>query len=73
MVDRNMLTRVWNEMDYRIDVCRINKGGHIEDLLNYVKKYKVILSIGVRTTVIHCVVYLLLIFKMFHGLMNNPV
>jgi len=27
-----MLTRVWNEMDYRIDVCRITKSGHIEHL-----------------------------------------
>jgi hypothetical protein len=26
-VDRDMLTRAWNEMDYRIDVCRITKGG----------------------------------------------
>jgi hypothetical protein len=26
LVDRDMLTRVWNEMDYRIDVCRITKG-----------------------------------------------
>jgi hypothetical protein len=31
------------------------------------------LSIGVRITMIRCVVYLLRIFKMFHGLMNNPV
>jgi len=31
-VNRDMLTRVWNEMDYRIDVCRITKGGHIEHL-----------------------------------------
>ena len=30
LVDRDMLTRVWNEMDYRIDVCRITKGGHTE-------------------------------------------
>jgi hypothetical protein len=29
LVDREMLTRVWVEMDYRIDVCRITKGGHI--------------------------------------------
>jgi hypothetical protein len=28
-VDRDMLTRVWNEMDYRIDVCRITKDGCI--------------------------------------------
>ena len=32
LVGRDMLTRVWNEMDYRIDVCRITKGGHIEHL-----------------------------------------
>ena len=32
LVDRDMLRRVWNEMDYRIDVCRITKGGHIEHL-----------------------------------------
>jgi hypothetical protein len=25
-VDRDMLTRVWTEMDYRKDVCRITKG-----------------------------------------------
>ena len=32
--DRDTLTRVWNEMDYHIDVCRITKGGHIEHLWN---------------------------------------
>ena len=32
LVDRDMLTRVWNEMDYRIDVCHITKGEHIEHL-----------------------------------------
>jgi hypothetical protein len=31
-VDRDRLTRVWNEMDYRIDACLITKGGHIEHL-----------------------------------------
>jgi hypothetical protein len=30
LADHDMLTRVWDEMDYRIDVCRITKGGHIE-------------------------------------------
>jgi hypothetical protein len=34
LVDRDMLTGVWNEMDFRIDVCRITKGGHIEHLRN---------------------------------------
>ena len=32
LVDRDMLTRVWNDMDCRIDVCRTTKGGHIEQL-----------------------------------------
>jgi len=32
LVDRDMLTRVCNEMDYHINVCRITKGGHIEHL-----------------------------------------
>jgi hypothetical protein len=26
--DRVMLQRVWAEMDYRLDVCRVTKGGH---------------------------------------------
>ena len=29
---RDMLTRVWNELGYRIDVCRIIQGAHIEHL-----------------------------------------
>jgi hypothetical protein len=37
------------------------------------KTWKVSLSIGVRITMIRCVVYLLLIFKTFNELMNNPV
>jgi hypothetical protein len=32
LVDREMLTGVCNEMDYRIDVCRITKDGHVEHL-----------------------------------------
>ena len=32
LVDGDMLTRVWNKMDYRINVCRITKGGYIEHL-----------------------------------------
>ena len=27
-----MLDSVWNELDYRVDVCRITKGAHIEHL-----------------------------------------
>jgi hypothetical protein len=31
-IDRQMLQRVWQELDYRIDICRVTKGGHIERL-----------------------------------------
>jgi hypothetical protein len=37
------------------------------------KLLRVSLSIGVTITTILCVLYLLRIFKMFHGLMNNPI
>jgi hypothetical protein len=29
---------VWNELDYRVNVCRITNGAHIEHLLRYVTK-----------------------------------
>jgi hypothetical protein len=49
-----------------------NKDNYMNRLL-LEKTWRVSLSIGVRITTIRCVVYLLRIFKMLHGLMNNPV
>jgi hypothetical protein len=31
-IDGKMLQRVWQELYYRIDICLITKGGHIEHL-----------------------------------------
>jgi hypothetical protein len=31
-VDDDMLTRVWQKFDYRVDICRVTKGAHIENL-----------------------------------------
>ena len=31
-ITADMLRTVWNELDYRVDVCRITKGAHIEHL-----------------------------------------
>jgi hypothetical protein len=31
-VDEDMLTRVWPEFDYRVHICRVTKGAHIEHL-----------------------------------------
>ena len=31
-ITADMLQTAWNELDYRVDVCRIAKGAHIEHL-----------------------------------------
>jgi hypothetical protein len=31
-IDVPMLTRVWQEFEYRIDVCRVTRGAHLENL-----------------------------------------
>jgi hypothetical protein len=31
-IDAPMLTRMWQELEYRIDVCRVTRGAHIEHL-----------------------------------------
>jgi len=31
-IDAPKLTRVWQELEYRIDVCRVTRGAHIEHL-----------------------------------------
>ena len=42
-IDAPMLTRVWQELEYRIDVCRVTRGAHIEHL-QFVKKKKKLLQ-----------------------------
>ena len=31
-IDAPMLTRVWQELEYRIDVCHVTRGAYIEHL-----------------------------------------
>jgi hypothetical protein len=31
-INHQMLQCVWQELDYRIDICRVTKGGRIEHL-----------------------------------------
>jgi hypothetical protein len=31
-IDRQMLQRAWQELHYRIDICRVTNGGHIKQL-----------------------------------------
>jgi len=37
------MTRVWQELQYRIDVCRVTRGAHIEHLLLSKKTFSVFL------------------------------
>jgi hypothetical protein len=31
-IDHQMLQHVWQELDYKIDICRVTKGGYTEYL-----------------------------------------
>jgi hypothetical protein len=42
--DAAMLTGVWQELEYRIDVCRVTRGAHIEHL--YLSKLNFQFSCG---------------------------
>ena len=37
-IDGNMLKRFWQQLDYRIDICRVTKGAHIEHFWAYFLK-----------------------------------
>ena len=79
LVDRDMLTRV--ERDGLSHKClpyyqRWIHWAAVKYIYIYIyiyKTWRISLSIGVRNTMIRWVVYLLRIFKTFHGLLNNPV
>ena len=53
-----MLTRVWTELDYQLDVCRISQGGHIEHLWCMKKTCRVSGSVDIRIIMICCIVCL---------------
>jgi hypothetical protein len=31
-ITRDTLHKVWDELDYRLDICRVTRGAHIESL-----------------------------------------
>jgi hypothetical protein len=35
-VDKDMLRSVWTDLDYRIDICRVTKGSHTQNIGNFV-------------------------------------
>ncbi|KAJ4438148.1 hypothetical protein ANN_14087 [Periplaneta americana] len=41
LVDGPMLQRIWQEIDYRLDVCRVTQGAHIEHIECNIRKEEV--------------------------------
>jgi hypothetical protein len=72
-IDREMLRRVWSEMDYRFDVCHFTKGGHRAFMMYAKQTWRVSLSIGMLHVTILCSIQVYQYFVMFHGITNNPV
>ena len=35
------VAHVWQELDYRVDICRVTKGGHMEHLLGRTRTWSV--------------------------------
>jgi hypothetical protein len=42
-IDAPILTLVWQELEYRIDVCRVTRGAHIEASIRQAKTFSFLL------------------------------
>ena len=56
-ITADMLQTVWNELYYRVDVCRITKGAHIEHL--YVTKTSSVVLLNKKINILLSQVYCL--------------
>jgi hypothetical protein len=45
-IDRNMLERVWDELDYRMDIYRVTNGAHTLSIFRVCKTFRVCHSNG---------------------------
>ena len=62
-IDGNMLKLVWQQLDYRIDICRVTKGAHIEHL--WADFYWWINLVTYITYVWNCILFWQLISKIY--------
>jgi len=63
-----MLTCVWQELEYRIDVCRVTSGAHIKRL------YFFSFPVAVRNSIkVGPLVFLLYMFLITEDIMKRPV
>jgi hypothetical protein len=72
-IDAPMLTRVWQELEYRMDVCRVTRGAHIKHL-RFVKKKKNSFPAAVNNSIrAGPLVFLLYVFVITENIMKHPV
>jgi hypothetical protein len=68
-IDRQILQRVWQQIDYRIDICRVTKGGHIEHLKGRGETWSVFDMLPFGVTILPTVPHR---SEIPEGLMNYP-
>jgi hypothetical protein len=69
-----LLQKVLAELDYRLDVCLVTEGGHIQHLRSMQKQtWKFSLPICRSRVTILFAIQVYRFYEMCHGIMNNPV
>jgi hypothetical protein len=71
-IDRQMLQRVWQELDYRIDICRVTKGGNIEHLKGRTETWSVSPSVDMLPFGVNITASVPQRSEIPEGLMNYP-
>ena len=72
-IDHEMLVRVWQELDYRIDVCQVTNGGHMETCKVCTETLKDTLSSGTNLSSMSATVTDLQTHETPEGLLTCPV
>jgi hypothetical protein len=68
----HVIYRVWQELDYRIDICRVTKGGHIKYLQDRTEIWSVCPSDDMLTFDVTILVSVPQRSEIPEGLMNYP-
>jgi hypothetical protein len=72
-LDHQTLQRVWQELDYRFDICRVTKGGHIEHLQGRTETWSASPSVDMLPFGVTIPATVPQRSEILEGLMNYPV
>jgi hypothetical protein len=73
-IDAPILTRVWQELEYRIDVCCVIRGAHIEHSLLSKKENLFSFPVAVKNSIkVDLLVFLLETFVITENIMKRPI